>query len=93
MAESTARTLQDMRLGSAHPDAAPDSETYLRDGLRGCEIRQSEFEGRGMGVYATQDILPGTIVLSEKPLLASIETGTRAGTFISSCLTSQLITS
>lgn len=57
------------------------SRSIYQDGLQGCEIRQSG-EGRGMGIFATRDITPGTILLSEKPLLISVEIGTRAGMLI-----------
>ncbi len=40
------------------------------------EIRDSE--SKGLGVFALQDILPGTIVLCEAPLVTLIDTGTRA---------------
>ncbi|PSS08528.1 hypothetical protein M430DRAFT_31252 [Amorphotheca resinae ATCC 22711] len=40
------------------------------------EIRESE--GKGKGVFALTDIEPGTILLSEAPLVTLIDTGTRA---------------
>jgi hypothetical protein len=40
------------------------------------EIRASE--GKGYGVFALSDIPPGTVLLSETPLVTLIDTGTRA---------------
>jgi len=40
------------------------------------EVRESE--NKGLGVFALVDILPGTILLSEAPLVTLIDTGTRA---------------
>lgn len=40
------------------------------------EVRESE--GKGYGVFALHDILPGTVLLCEAPLVTLIDTGTRA---------------
>lgn len=40
------------------------------------EVRKSE--GKGFGVFATRDILPGEVILSEAPLLTMTESGARA---------------
>lgn len=52
-------------------DASDASSTVLaslpRDGLYDCVIKESE--GKGLGLFAICDILPGKIVLVEPPLL------------------------
>lgn len=53
---------------TSFPGAIPAHPVY--------EVLQSE--GKGFGVFATRDILPGEVILSEAPLLTMTESGARA---------------
>lgn len=68
------RNLQILEGGNVHD---------LQHGLQDCEIRPSE-EGKGLGIFATRDLLPGNILLAEIPLLAVVEKVTVEGESISS---------
>jgi len=68
------RNLQILEGGNVHG---------LQHGLQSCEIRPSE-EGKGLGIFATRDLLPGNILLAEIPLLVTVEEETLEGKLISS---------
>lgn len=68
---------------TAPPTPIPPPESYQPPPARypetlGGVITVQKSEGKGFGVFAAVDILPGSVLLSEAPLVTLIDTGTRA---------------